>query len=197
MHAPFDRGEGNRPVHQYQPRSLQFPKGSYVDISNEHDARIALRDQVERVGPNVSDYSLQSFYKLLASLQTDQYQTFSSLLYWRNTGDDDLREPEVFCSDILITLSGSEENTPVVSAVHSLTQAFQKRLRAVGQPTAVYRKAAIHLRMQFTIFGNRIDPKPSGYSLEVKVLGGGRSKQKAVGQWAKAVELIIRVLQPQ
>jgi hypothetical protein len=185
LEEPCDRGEGKRPVHQYEPRSPAFPRESYVDISNEADAEVAISDQVEKIrsqGFEIQRHTIGQFCALLASMQTPQYRTFSSLFYWRNTGEDDLQEPEVFCSDILIA--------PTSESVETLADEFNRSLQRAGIPTSRYRRSSIKLRLMRTVFGTRIDPKPLGNTLEMKILGGGSSKHQAVNQWAKVIDLI-------
>jgi hypothetical protein len=195
LEKPWDRGGNNRPAHQYQPRCAEFPRESYVGISNKSDAEVAISDQIEKFGSEIDRDAFDGFCQLLASLQTAQYHTFSSLLYWRNGGVGALQEPDVFCSDILIARrSSAASDVTSLDAVEPLAQDFCQRLQRAGTPKAKYRRNAIHLRLMVTVFGTKIDPQPLGYSLEIKILGGGSSKENALNQWAKAVELMNSAL---
>jgi hypothetical protein len=108
-----------RPVHQYQPRSPQYPVASFLKINDENDAEEAVSDHVARIdqqGFEIERSALRGFYRLLVSLQTDQYESFSSLLYW-SCSIKELSEREVICSNVLIVPKLGQHTFTEIEAV--------------------------------------------------------------------------------
>src|ERR1035441_6649256 len=185
----YDPGEPNYPVAPYQ---------GWFPILEEVDVPIAIRDQVERLATDLSDSSVQPFYRFLWLLNRGaEHKTTHAYLVFPVRTIDRTRGAYCFRSEVLLfpfQVEGSglrDDLGTVVAMIRSLERRFRFGGNGPDNRTSSVALSAIKLR---------VGVKPEsrfGFAGRIVVDAYGDSKATAVREWRSAIEVLVRTLEEQ
>jgi hypothetical protein len=173
-----------------------FPYQGWWAVLEEGDSSTAIRDQVERLGTDIDQSSVQPFYRFVWLLNRGtEHKTTHVYLVFPIRTIDRTRGTHCFRSEIFLFPYRSEGSVLLdeFSTVDMMVRSLEKRFRLAGSGADPHicsvTLGAIKLR-----FGLATEGK-FGFAGRIVVDAYGESKEDAVQNWSAAIRFLVQTFE--